>query len=44
MTKNKHKKRIKLWESFYGTFIDKGAREEVKREKERYERHRGKNK
>jgi len=42
MSKNKSKKRMKLWERFFGTCIDKGARTEHEREKRRYEAHRAK--
>jgi len=39
MTKNKAKKTMRLWKSFFGTCIDKGARTEYDREKRRYEAH-----
>jgi hypothetical protein len=38
----KHKKNIKFWEQYKGTVIDKGAKEEIKREKRRYNKHRSK--
>jgi hypothetical protein len=39
----KHKKKIKFLKQYEGTIIDKGIKEEIKREDRRYNKHRGKN-
>lgn len=40
----KTKKLIRFWESWKGTLIDKGAREQIKRITRIYNKHRGRNK
>lgn len=42
MAKRKFKKKIKFFSSYYGTCIDKGCREEVKRIERRYNKQRAK--
>jgi hypothetical protein len=42
MSKKKYKKNIQFWEQFKDTIIDKGARENIKKLKQSYSKHRKK--
>jgi hypothetical protein len=42
MSKHKYKKDIKLFEAYKDTIIGKGAKEEIKHIKRRYQKHRNK--
>ena len=44
MAKKKYKKDIKVWEQFLDSCIAAGAKDEIKRIKRRYNKHRAKNK
>lgn len=41
--KKKYKKEIRMWERCFGTPIEDGAKEEIKRLKRRYNKHRQRN-